>query len=500
MLLAVLTALSLAPAALAESISGTSGSTLYEIQENGSAVTWEGAKGTVAKATTRIRLKRRSKTLYMGDRYYLPGAYLSGYNPDPLYVESMNHSILLCGSDSRGAYVDAVGRGTAYVRYYSGTKSAKMKITVKRPGPKSVSIEGGSRSLLMHTSTQLRARVYPQYANQAVRWYSSNKKVATVDSSGRVTALKEGRAIITAKTKTGGKRATCTVQVYDSVRRRAAVFVECSGTNGSYTNGFPPSMEGKVGLKDYNGMIGTFERNGVPVTGRRINPTGWSEVKRIIQSAFAGADSDDVSYLYIKAHGSSGQYAMAVGPYRGYYDRDDYAYGYELKSLLDTIPGTKVVILESCFSGGVIGKAADDATLRDFAERLIAPFREGGGQTAGGRVSKNGEMAASNYYVLCAATQYQQSWSYWATKLDGQRNFKGALFTYSLGKGAGWNNVTNRKISKRAADANKDGRITFQEMHRYTYRKVNSLIRTLKGVTQTVVCYPENDFSFTLFN
>lgn len=46
-----------------------------------------------------------------------------------------------------------------------------------------------------------------------VTWSSSNKEVATVDASGKVTGIKEGTAIITATTEDGSKVATCEVVV-----------------------------------------------------------------------------------------------------------------------------------------------------------------------------------------------------------------------------------------------------------------------------------------------
>lgn len=50
--------------------------------------------------------------------------------------------------------------------------------------------------------------------NSKVTWSTSNKKIATVNSSGTVTAVKEGTATITAKV--GSKKYTCTVTVVDS--------------------------------------------------------------------------------------------------------------------------------------------------------------------------------------------------------------------------------------------------------------------------------------------
>ena len=47
--------------------------------------------------------------------------------------------------------------------------------------------------------------------DKTVTWSSNNPSVATVDANGRVTAVKEGTAVITATV--GGKAATCTVTV-----------------------------------------------------------------------------------------------------------------------------------------------------------------------------------------------------------------------------------------------------------------------------------------------
>lgn len=49
--------------------------------------------------------------------------------------------------------------------------------------------------------------------NKSVTWTSSNNSVATVDSTGKVTGIGAGKAIITATTLDGGNSASCTVTV-----------------------------------------------------------------------------------------------------------------------------------------------------------------------------------------------------------------------------------------------------------------------------------------------
>jgi len=61
---------------------------------------------------------------------------------------------------------------------------------------------------------QLEAPVLPKEAtNRAVKWYSTNKNVATVSPTGEVTAIQEGTATIYVVTVSGGKKAKCTIEV-----------------------------------------------------------------------------------------------------------------------------------------------------------------------------------------------------------------------------------------------------------------------------------------------
>lgn len=99
---------------------------------------------------------------------------------------------------------------------------ANGKVSVKaKPVPATgVTLNKDTLSLGTGESETLIATVSPDNAtNKTVKWESSDTSVATVDSNGKVTALKKGTATITVTTEDGEYTATC------------ALSVACSHTN-----------------------------------------------------------------------------------------------------------------------------------------------------------------------------------------------------------------------------------------------------------------------------
>ncbi len=83
-------------------------------------------------------------------------------------------------------------------------------------------------------SVTLKATVSPSNANnKAVTWTSSNSRVATVSSSGKVIAKAAGTATITCSAKDGsGKRATCKITVYNNTQAYVArIYTKALGRN-----------------------------------------------------------------------------------------------------------------------------------------------------------------------------------------------------------------------------------------------------------------------------
>lgn len=89
-------------------------------------------------------------------------------------------------------------------------KTAKIKLKVSKANVKAskVKITGSKTMSLKKKKTQtLKATITPaSAANQKVTWKSSNKKIATVNSKGKVTAKKTGSVTITVTAKDGSKK------------------------------------------------------------------------------------------------------------------------------------------------------------------------------------------------------------------------------------------------------------------------------------------------------
>lgn len=104
---------------------------------------------------------------------------------------------------------------TAYVKNYNGSGESKTT-TFSIP----ISVTGVALNQTTGTLTtvgqtlQLTATVAPANAtNPAVTWSSGNPSVATIDTTGKVTAVAKGTATITVTTEDGNKTATATITV-----------------------------------------------------------------------------------------------------------------------------------------------------------------------------------------------------------------------------------------------------------------------------------------------
>jgi uncharacterized protein YjdB len=128
--------------------------------------------------------------------------------------KSGNEQVAAVDKDGK---VTAVGPGVATITVTTadGGKTATCTVTVSAlVAVAGVTLDQTSATLKPGASITLVAAVEPSNAtNRDVTWKSSNESVASVDVTGKVTAVAPGVATITVVTADGGKTAACAVTV-----------------------------------------------------------------------------------------------------------------------------------------------------------------------------------------------------------------------------------------------------------------------------------------------
>lgn len=137
-------------------------------------------------------------------------------------ANATNQNVIWTSSNTAVATVNASGLVTAVaagtatitVKTVDGNKTATSAITVAAIPVSSVAVSPTSASLYAGNTQQLSATISPANAtNKNVTWSSSNTAIATVNSSGLVTAVSAGTATITATTQDGNKTASAAITV-----------------------------------------------------------------------------------------------------------------------------------------------------------------------------------------------------------------------------------------------------------------------------------------------
>ena len=102
------------------------------------------------------------------------------------------------------------GRAVITVETVNGLK-AKVTVTVKK-APRKITLSAKQKTLKTGKTFKVKVKFPGNTASYKVTFSSSKKKVATVDGTGTIRALKKGKAVITAKTF-NGKKAKITIIV-----------------------------------------------------------------------------------------------------------------------------------------------------------------------------------------------------------------------------------------------------------------------------------------------
>ena len=121
-------------------------------------------------------------------------------------IRNVQNSSVCLSIDSNGYNV--------YVTTYTGAANQIWSLEPTTIAVTGVSLNRSDMTLEVGRSATLQAVVAPNNAtNKAVTWSSNNTATAVVDSTGKVTAVAPGSAVITVRTADGSKTASCTVKV-----------------------------------------------------------------------------------------------------------------------------------------------------------------------------------------------------------------------------------------------------------------------------------------------
>ena len=162
---------------------------------------------------SKVSLSRTSVTLSKGSSFTLKATISpSNATNQKLTWTSSDSSVVKVSSSGK---ITALKNGTAnIVCKASNGKKATCKVTVKKIAVEGIKLDKTSVLADKGATFTIKATLQPSNATtKTVTWTSSDKSVATVSSSGKVTAVGTGVCQITAKTKDGGYTAVCMITV-----------------------------------------------------------------------------------------------------------------------------------------------------------------------------------------------------------------------------------------------------------------------------------------------
>ena len=161
-----------------------------------------------------VSLNKTSLTMTVGDTETLVSTVLPENATDPSVTWTSGNTSIATVSSTGEISAKAVGLTTVTVKTNDGGKTATCTVTVKPVNVSSVTMNRETLSLILGETVTLTATVLPENAaNKSVVWSSSNTTVATVSTSGVVTAKAAGTATITVTATDGGSKATCLLTV-----------------------------------------------------------------------------------------------------------------------------------------------------------------------------------------------------------------------------------------------------------------------------------------------
>ncbi|MBR4501609.1 MAG: caspase family protein [Clostridia bacterium] len=231
----------------------------------------------------------------------------------------------------------------------------------------------------------------------------------------------------------------------------------------------------------FSNMFAGFTRTAGNIT--LVEDPGREELLSMIPSVFAGAGETDISVFVFLGHGlrdaDTGTSLLAA-----YRDTEGITAS-QLRAAFDGIGGRKVIIIDACYSGGLITDEtetqSDETSLKaaeEFTRDFTLPFM----------FRSRSALTTDGYYIITACSANQQSYETFFS--SGGESADAGFFSYYFNLGCGWDEVSHTSGSL-FADRDQNGIVTLDEIAVYTSGHLPFL--------QTLTVYPAGADWFGLF-
>jgi len=352
--------------------------------------------------------------------------------------------------------------------------------------PSTIDLEEGESQFIISVTAYYSDSSTANISLNNCTYYSDNPSCAIVNSSGLITGVSAGTTIVLVTYTERTISKTDTVEV--TVTQNEVVYrALCVGVS-DYILGDDNDLSAPT--YDVDRMCYTlskcqFGSSNDPFSGiwylKDWQATKSNILYNITSYCFSGADNNDISYFYFSGHGSLLENTSYICPADLTLFVDSAISVDELENALSTIPGTKVVIIDACNSGGFIGKGKGEITI---SKEELASFNDDIINVFSWAQSK-GLLTTNQYKVLTSCYSYQECMEFSSTVPGDFDPF--GVFTMALCTGCGY-------YGNYPADTNLDTVVSLQEAYLYIKSYVAELDTQLPyfDITQDVQVYPNN--------
>ena len=233
------------------------------------------------KEVSAIELEKKTVSLYEGNAMTLEYK-LSPKNPEDATVNWTSSAPEVAFVNNSGLLVAEKPGKAVMTAITSSGVTAQLEVTVKGA---ELSIAPNPVSLKKGGEQQLTAKIMPSGLLLDTSWASSDPSVATIDASGKVTAVANGMTVVTASLESG-VTATVTVSVVDVpaksvklnknklkmiVGGQQELKVRVSPANATISTAFWSSSKESVATVDENGKITALTPGKTVITAKAHN-------------------------------------------------------------------------------------------------------------------------------------------------------------------------------------------------------------------------------------